>query len=844
MPALLRAATPHQLVLLSLLCLTASGSAGLIAEVVWSRILATLFGSALPATGLLLAIFMGGLGIGSAIGGRVARGRVPPLAAFGLVELGVGTLVLATPALFRIAAPITIRLESFFPEPLVLLAPALASVVILGPIVVLMGMTFPLFLAGISEEQAELGADSGWVYGINTFGAVVGTLLAGFWLIPTFGIRTSLLAAGSIDLVVGAICLAIGLGTARPASNTRAPRTGAPWHPRIRRAFFIAALGGAAALVLEVAWFRALMSIFGSSVYAISLMLATFLLGLSGGAIFGSRRVDRSSDLPATLSRLHAQIAFTATLATFLLQIVPLGYILLLERFGGSFLLVSFGTSLLLFTTMVIPTSLMGVALPAAIAYGASGGSEEDRVRAAGRIYAGSSVGSAVGALAAGFILIPWWGVRGAVATAVVVSIAAAFAALRDSRVFPSVRTSRRIVGVTVIVWIAWMVGLLPWDWRILTGGHYAYAHLYTTQRTPHTGPTSRDSTLEEPFPFVEESFRAPLPTRDPTLSTEPRLLSWRDGKYAQVAVTEEGGIRTLLLNGKADASTGPADMRTQLLLGHLPVLFAPDEPGGAAMVIGLGSGVTAGAVASWPFDPIVVAEIEPEVVRATEWFRDHNGNVMADPRIALRTDDGRRILARTDRPFALLTSEPSNLWMSGVSLLFTREFFELAANRLGERGVFCQWLHLYQIGEEDVRTFLATISSVFPHIIVFADEADMLVVASREPLMLDPRVWQRRMRENPVAQRALGAADVRSAADLAGGILADQRGVRRWTGAATLHTDDRPILEFSAARNMSFDRSRQILSSLVVAAEEAGPLSLGTEGAIGGRAVETDALR
>jgi spermidine synthase len=844
MSALLRAAIPHQLVLLSLLCLTASGSAGLIAEVVWSRILATLFGSALPATGLLLAIFMAGLGIGSAIGGRIARRRIPPLAAFGLVELGVGTLVLATPALFSVAAPVTIRLESIFPESLVLLAPALASVVILGPIVVLMGMTFPLFLAGIAEEKAELGSDSGWVYGINTFGAVVGTMLAGFWLIPAFGIRASLLAAGSIDLVVGAICVAIGFGTAGAASRTTAARPRARWHPRMRRAFLIAGLGGAAALVLEVAWFRTLMSIFGSSVYAISLMLATFLLGLSGGAVFGSRRVDRSSDLPATLSRLHAQIAFTATLATFLLQIVPLGYILLLERFGESFVLVSFGTSLLLFATMVVPTSLMGVALPAAIAYGASGGSEEDTVVTAGRVYAGSSVGSAAGALAAGFVLIPWWGVRGAVATAVILSIVAAFAALRDSRAFPSLRTSRRIVGVTALVWIAWMVGILPWDWRILTGGHYAYAHLYTTQRTAHTGPTNRVSTLAEPFPFVDESFEAPLPSRDPTVPAESRLLSWRDGKYAQVAVIEEEGIRTLLLNGKADASTGPADMRTQLLLGHLPVLLAPDDPGGAAMVIGLGSGVTAGAVASWPFDPIVVAEIEPEVVRATEWFRDHNGGVMADPRIDLRIDDGRRILARTERPFALLTSEPSNLWMSGVSLLFTREFFEIAAARLGERGVFCQWLHLYQIGEEDVRTFLATISSVFPQVIVFADEADMLVVASREPLVLDPRAWQRRIRGNPVAQRALGEAGVRSAADLAGGFLADEKGVRRWVGTSALHTDDRPILEFSAARNMSFDRSRLILSSLVAAAEQAGPIPLGSEGAIGGPLEESGPIR
>ena len=147
---------------------------------------------------------------------------------------------------------------------------------------------------------------------------------------------------------------------------------------------------------------------------------------------------------------------------------------------------------------------------------------------------------------------------------------------------------------------------------------------------------------------------------------------------------------------------------------------------------------------------------------------------------------------------------------------------------------MFCQWLHLYQIGEEDVRTFLATLATAFPHLVVYSDEADLFVVASHQPLNLDPAVWATRLAGNDPARLALARVGIRSGKDLASGILADERAVRQWTADAMLHTDDHPILEFSAARNMSFDRSRRILSSLAAAGEIAGPIPLGTSGAVG----------
>ena len=188
----------------------------------------------------------------------------------------------------------------------------------------------------------------------------------------------------------------------------------------------------------------------------------------------------------------------------------------------------------------------------------------------------------------------------------------------------------------------------------------------------------------------------------------------------------------------------------------------------------------------------------------------------------------------RAFKVLALITSEPSNLWMSGVSLLFTREFFELAADRLGQRGVLCQWLHLYQVGPDDVRTLVRTMSGPFPHMLAFGDGSDLLLVASRSPLVLDPGVWQRRLATNPHATSALARSGIRTGIDLAGGFLTDERGLSAWAGEAPLHTDDHPVLEFTAARRMASDWSEPIRAAMVRAGEAAGPIQLGEAGFIG----------
>jgi spermidine synthase len=815
-----------------------SGAAGLVYEVVWSRAVATLFGSVLTATGSLLALFMAGLGLGSAVAGRWVGRLRRPLLAFGVVEVAVGALAATTPELLRGAAPLVARLDVHFPDPLAPLVPAVVSLVVLGPVVVLLGTTFPLFLAHAERGRDRLAEASGWVYGLNTLGAVAGTLAAGFLLLPALGIGRTLLVAAATDIAVGVLCMAIGRSALLVGETPTDPSPAAAGNPGL--AVGVALLGGAAALTLEVAWFRALMLIFGSSVHALSLMLAAFLLGLAGGAVLLGRRSDRADDHLAVLGTYHLLIAFSATMVTVLLQVVPALFIPLLRWSGGSFTVVAFGSLVLLLALLLAPTTLMGAALPLAIRVGAGGVSRG--AGAAGRVYAASSLGSSVGALAAGFLLVPRLGLRGAVAVAAALSLAACYLALVRSSDRRRRRQALQAAGLTVAVWLAWAVGVLPWEWRVLTAGYYAYAHLYAGAREAADGPVRREVRLDQPHPFPGggSGATAETPTR---ADTEPRLLYWEEGAFAQVAVVEDGGVRSLLINGKADASSGAGDMRTQLLLAHLPVLLAPGEPGGEALVIGLGSGVTAGGLAAWPYAPVTVAEIEPAVVRASRWFSEWNGGVLGEARVTVRTDDGRRVLDRSRSRLALVTSEPSNLWMSGVTLLFTREFFDLVASRLEPGGVVCQWLHLYQVGPDDVRCLLRTMSGAFRHVLAFADGSDLLLVAAQEPLQLDPAVWQRRLAANPRAAASLARAGVGSGLGLAAGFVADEGGIVAFSRGAELHTDDRPLLEFSAARQIARDRSGAILAALVRAGEAAGPIRLGAAGEVGagaeaGRAV------
>jgi spermidine synthase len=293
----------------------------------------------------------------------------------------------------------------------------------------------------------------------------------------------------------------------------------------------------------------------------------------------------------------------------------------------------------------------------------------------------------------------------------------------------------------------------------------------------------------------------------------ELRLIYYAEGWTANVAVAEEvNGVRSLLLNGKPDASNVPTgDMRTQLLLGHLPALMA--ERAGDALVIGLGSGVTAGALSTHGMRSIDCVEIEQKVAEASEYFREENRGVLHMPNFKLIVDDARNVVQHRQAQYDIITSEPSNLWMSGVANLFTQEFFQATRKRLRPGGILCQWLHLYQISPHDVLIFLKTIHSVYPHLAVWVDGSDMLVLGSDRPIVLDRERISQRL-SVPAVRDSLAPSGI-DASNLYGLYVTDERIVKVLRKTLPLNTDDHPVLEFSAPRSLFLNQSRDIVRSL-----------------------------
>ena len=287
-------------------------------------------------------------------------------------------------------------------------------------------------------------------------------------------------------------------------------------------------------------------------------------------------------------------------------------------------------------------------------------------------------------------------------------------------------------------------------------------------------------------------------------------LLYYRDGATATVAVQQIESFRLLKINGKTDASNGPGDVATQLLLGHLPYLLKDAKRVG---VIGWGSGMTVGAVLQHPVELVDAFEIEPAVIEASRYFEPINGRPLDDDRLHLVIGDARGELRRDVEPYDVIISEPSNPWITGVANLFTRDFFELTASRLAPGGVFAQWFHLYGMSEDSAREVMATFRSVFPHVVAFNDR-DLILLGSDRPITFSLDQMTRRFAD-PGVRASLAEAFVRSPADLLVKLRLDERGTAAFAAGAALNTDDNMRLELAAPRTLYQDRLAAIRTEL-----------------------------
>ena len=433
---------------------------------------------------------------------------------------------------------------------------------------------------------------------------------------------------------------------------------------------------------------------------------------------------------------------------------------------------------------MLVPTLLLGMTFPVVV-----GVCTRD-IRAVGtsvgEAYCANTLGAILGSFVAGFVLVPFAGIQNTVLVAIGADVLFGMALVLRSR--QCRRFTKLVLTSGVVACAVALPRAMPrWNALLMSSGVYHYARALGN---------------------------VPTQTLHALYSGEgDELLYYAEGMSATVCVAEKRtGDRYLRINGKVDASTG--DMPTQVMLGHLPLLLKPDAKD--ALVVGYGCGATVGSALYHPLDSLVCAEIEPKVIQAGAFFGDVNGRPLQDARLEMRINDARNYLLMSDRNFDVIISQPPNPWISGVSNLFTREFFRIGADRLADGGMFCQWVQVYCMSLENLRVLLATFQETFAHTLVFANtEGDLILLGARQPLAFDVSQLAAALRR-PAVAKDLARIGVENLHDLLGRFVVGGKELRPLVQGAPINTDDNALIEFSAPRTLHApDTTESNLSAL-----------------------------
>jgi spermidine synthase len=770
-----------------LVCFFLSGATGLVYEVVWTRMAGLVFGNTVYAVTTVLAAFFAGLALGSYLLGPIADRARRHVRLYGLMEIGIGLYCLCTPLLFQGVEKIYLSSYQMGRENLLLFTLfqfGLVFLILVAP-TTLMGGTLPILSRYFVRRETEIGYGVGGIYALNTAGAVVGTIGAGFVLLPVMGVGDTIWFTATLNLGIGLLCVAFSRrlpdlqaeGVAQEAgrlSEARDDQRVLVGRPHLRLTGLVAlmfGIAGGASMIYEIAWTRALSLVLGSSVYAFTTMLGTFLVGLAGGSYAFSYFFRRKEEVgPGSFGWLEICIGFSSLLTIPFFDRLPDIFLrmagLVSFSFGG-LQFIQFGVS---FFVMIIPTLLIGATFPCVVKICTRhvqhlGGN-------IGTLYAINTFGSILGSFLGGFFFIPWMGAQNALTLAAFINLV--IGGILVSLTWMEARAWRASAGAVMACAAIILAFLIPrWDPHLMASGVAIYGQRYLT--------SGRSLALDE-------------------LARAENLLFFKEGLNATISVHQKGRGLFLKTNGKTDASNN-LDMHTQLMSGHIPLFLTSGSK--KVLIIGMGSGVTVGAVARHPVEQIDVVEIEPAVVEAAAFFEKENHNVLQDPRLKVVIADGRNFLLSTPATYDVIISEPSNPWISGIGNLFTIEFYEAARARLAPDGVICQWIQIYNILPQDLKMVIRTFRTVFPHTTIWQTlGGDFLLMGTMKPLVVDLAHW-REVAALPGLMEDLRSLGLDSAeAVLADFVLGEQDAALFGQNAA-LNSDDLPLLEFSAPTSL-----------------------------------------
>jgi len=792
-----------------------SGAAGLVYEVLWSRQFAHHLGGSYPAIVAVVTAFLGGLAAGAAWGGRIAPRLRRPLRTYAILEAGIGIYGLLFPLLLSAANPLLgwcYRTLGDIPAAHTAARFLVAAALLLPPTVA-MGATLPILVRFVVAGGEGVLGGTGLLYGLNTVGAAGGAMAAGFWLLPSLGLAGTLLAAVGDNAAVAAVaflvdrvagmdlpveepepeappgaascaatessasaasCAAAEEATAVQAlPATTDPAEDPPATASQRRMLLLVAAGsGAAAMLYQLAWTRALILSFGSSVHAFTLVLASFILGLGAGGLLAPLVRARGARLLLALATLEAGIGIAAWIGLHRLAVLPLSVILETPGLRGDYDALLRWQGLQALRVVILPTLGMGAAFPVLVAALAADGTKAPGW--VGRVYGWNTAGTILGSLGGGLLLVPAVGLRGAILAGAAINLG--LAALVASAALPW----RRGIPVAAAVLAgtgALVLAAPPVPPDLLNCGPYVY------------GPA-----------YLQAAAREGRDLARVVRDYEWDLAWFREGRSATVGVVRrpEGGAY-LRINGKTDAGTG--DLSTQVLLGQLPMMARPGAR--SALVVGLATGISAAAVASHGVERLDVVDISPEVVEASRFFDDLNGGVARRPGVRVIVEDGRTHVEHSRETYDVIVTEPTNPWIAGVSNLFTVEYFRACRGRLSPDGVLCVWLNASGISLDDIRLVLRTLRSVFPGTTVWESSpyVDYVLLAPRD----DAADLVERIAGRPFpggeAARSLALGGIGSREALLATLALDRRAAAGFAGEGELHTDDRLQLEFRAPR-------------------------------------------
>jgi spermidine synthase len=803
---------PRFLPLLLLLFL-GSGCAALIYEIVWLQLLQLVIGSSAVSLGLLLGTFMGGMCLGSLALARLIPQRCHPLRVYALLEslmaiLGVAVLF-AMPAIGRLYAP-----HAGHGLTGILWRGVVASICLLPP-TFLMGATLPAIARWV-ESTARGMSWLGLFYGGNTAGAVLGCLLAGFYLLRVYDMAVATYVAAAINVTVALSAFVLAFLTphtppheqganasvnSRPDAEKNSPPVSVAGS---RVVCFAIACSGLCALAAEVIWTRWLSLMLGATVYAFSIILAVFLAGLGLGSMGGSL-LARSRLRPAiALGWCQLLLAAAMTWAAWMLT-SSLPYWPINPGLAATHPWHTFQLDLVRCLWALLPaTILWGASFPLALAAVAAGGSDPGRV--VGKIYAANTVGAIIGALAASLLLIAWLGTQNTQRLIIALSAVSGLVLLLFSfwrRTSGETSADNSSANIVMFVSLALVCGLIgyfvgsipPVPWKLIAHGRYLTT--YGEDRT---------------------------------------LIYMGEGMNASVAVTQtEDGALNFHISGKIEASTVPQDMRLQRMLGHLPAMLHHNPR--SILVVGCGAGVTAGSFLTYPeVTNITICEIEPLIPqKITPYFKKENYDVVNDPRVKIFYDDARHFVLTCPDKFDIITSDPIHPWVKGAATLYTRDYFQMCREHLNPGGIVTQWVPLYESDLRTVKSEMATFFNVFPNGTLWDNDDngagyDTVVLGTQEPLSIDLDRLQARWQAEPAAVQSLkdvGLGTIFALLTTYGGQAAD---LQPWLADAQINTDRNLRLQYLAGWASDLTQAGNISGSFLACRKFPDNLFVGSE--------------